>query len=77
MKKVPTSKFNDLDGEDDSIDKPSNRLTKRLLAVENDDENRENSMRRSKRMSKKGKRSMLASSMISNDGANNYIPMAD
>jgi hypothetical protein len=36
MKKLQTGKFADLD--DDTPDKPSNRLTKRLLAVENEDD---------------------------------------
>ena len=63
---------------DESPGKPANRLTKRLLQVDNErDEASRSSMRRSKRMSKKASRSMLASSMISGDGGNSYIPLAD
>ena len=74
MKQKKTGNFPD---EDDSPqeEKPKNRLTKRLLAVENEEDPRK-SMRRSRRMSKKTTRSMLGSSMITAEGQD-YIPLVD
>ena len=67
MDKKKTANF-PLDADDSPEDeKPKSRITKRLLAVENDD-NPRNSMKRSRRLSKKTTRSMVGSSMITADG---------
>ena len=67
MDKKKTANF-PFDADDSPEDeKPKSRITKRLLAVENDD-NPRNSMKRSRRLSKKTTRSMVGSSMITADG---------
>jgi hypothetical protein len=67
MDKKKTANF-PLDADDSPEDeKPKSRITKRLLAVENDD-NPRNSMKRSRRLSKKTTRSMVGSSMITAEG---------
>jgi len=75
MKKGNTAKFEA--DQDDSNDEqvPQNRLTKRLLAVEEDEDDTRRSMRRSRR-SKRATRSMLGNSMISAE-AQDYIPLVD
>ena len=67
MDKKNTANF-PLDADESPEDeKPKSRITTRLLAVENDD-NPRNSMKRSRRLSKKTTRSMVGSSMITAEG---------
>ena len=75
MNKGITASFQPVQDDSDEKEVLQNRLTKRLLAVEEDDYDTRRSMRRSRR-SKRATRSMLASSMISAEG-HDYIPLVD
>jgi hypothetical protein len=75
MNKKKTANFTEDADDSPEDEKLKNRITKRLLAVENDEDPRK-SMRRSRRMSRNATRSMVGSSMITAEGPD-YIPLVD